>query len=93
MLNRPIIDDEIKEALFTMGPLKASGLNGFHALSYQNQWPVVGKSVCLMVKDIFEGGDLSEGINSTSIVLIPKVEHPENLSQFRPITLAMSGIN
>ena len=59
-----------------MGALKAPGLDGFHALFYQNQWSVVGSLLCSMIRDVFEGGCLSHEINSTGIELIPKVEHP-----------------
>src|SRR3954470_1581141 len=33
------------------------------------------------------GGDLPLGLNDTSITLIPKVRHPQNISQYRPIAL------
>ena len=66
-----------------MGALKIPGLDGFYALFYQNQWSVVGRSLCSMVRK----GCLSNEINSTGIVLIPKVEHPKSLSQLCPISL------
>ena len=87
LLDRPISDDEIKEALFSVGPLKAPGLDGLHALFYQNRWPIVGRSLPVMVRDVFDGGELSHEINSIGIVLISKVDSPETLSQFRPISL------
>ena len=40
-----------------------------------------------MVREVFEGGDLSHEINSTGIVLIPKVDHLENLRQLCPMSL------
>jgi hypothetical protein len=30
---------------------------------------------------------MPEGVNDTAIVLIPKVQHPENLKEYRPISL------
>ena len=32
-------------------------------------------------------GDLPTGLNDTSITLIPKVRHPQSISQYRPIAL------
>ncbi|KAF7154379.1 hypothetical protein RHSIM_Rhsim01G0155500 [Rhododendron simsii] len=39
------------------------------------------------MKSFFQGGFLLKKLNHTNIVLIPKVPHPESLSQFRPISL------
>ena len=33
------------------------------------------------------GGQLLEGVNQTTIVLIPKIKHPQDLKNFRPISL------
>ena len=39
------------------------------------------------VKDFFHIGVMPEGLNSTSIVLIPKASNPSKLSEYRPISL------
>ena len=54
-LDQPVSNDENKEALFTIGALKALGIDRFHAFFNQNQRSVVGDSLCLMVRDVFEG--------------------------------------
>ncbi|KAH1131559.1 hypothetical protein J1N35_002937 [Gossypium stocksii] len=36
-LNKPVLNDEIKKALFDMAPLKALGNDGFHAHFFQSQ--------------------------------------------------------
>ncbi|KAE8683912.1 hypothetical protein F3Y22_tig00111166pilonHSYRG00310 [Hibiscus syriacus] len=45
-LDAVISNDEIKQELFNMSPLKASGIDGLHALFFQSQWATVGESVC-----------------------------------------------
>lgn len=40
-----------------------------------------------MVLHAFQNCIIPEGINHTIITLIPKVEGPQNMSQFRPISL------
>lgn len=39
------------------------------------------------VLDFLNGGELPVGMNDTSITLIPKVRHPQLISQYRPISL------
>ncbi|KAA3485757.1 reverse transcriptase [Gossypium australe] len=86
-LKKPILNDEIKKALFDMAPLKAPGSDGYHAIFFQSQWDLVGGAVCEWVQGIFAGKKIDEELNNTLIVLIPKKSHPEDFSQFRPISL------
>ena len=39
------------------------------------------------VQEFFSTGIMPEGVNDTAIVLIPKVPHPKELKDFRPISL------
>jgi hypothetical protein len=41
----------------------------------------------MAVLDFLNGGLLPIGMNDTSITLIPKVLHPQKISQYRPISL------
>ena len=73
--------------------LKAPGLDGFHALFYQNQWSVVGQSLCSMVRDAF---DMGVSCHMRSILLVlcayskgqsSRISKPISANQFvqRPI--------
>ncbi|GKB53018.1 RNA-directed DNA polymerase, eukaryota, reverse transcriptase zinc-binding domain protein, partial [Tanacetum coccineum] len=46
---------------------------------------VVGKDVCLAVKEFFGSGKILKEINSTLISLVPKIQTPQRVSDFRPI--------
>ncbi|KAF7112657.1 hypothetical protein RHSIM_RhsimUnG0205200 [Rhododendron simsii] len=74
-----------------MGSLKALGPDGFPGVFFQKYWDQVKDSVCSMVKDFFEGSANIEKLNKTNVVLIPKIPHPETVSQFRPISLCNFG--
>ncbi|XP_031103479.1 uncharacterized protein LOC116007017 [Ipomoea triloba] len=79
--------EEVHAALSDMTPFKALGPNGFHAAFYQRMWGVMGDSLFTLVKNAFESGTLPEGLNDTLVALIPKVNNPETVKQFRPISL------
>lgn len=70
-----------------MKPYTAPGPDGFQPFFYQSQWLVVGKSVCDFIRNIFNGKSEVAEVNQTHLVLIPKVNAPEYIYQFRPIGL------
>ena len=87
MLGRPYTEQEIKLALFQMFPSKAPGPDGFPAHFFQRHWSLCGEEITRAVVRILTGEDDSASINSTLLVLIPKVASPNQLTQFRPISL------
>jgi hypothetical protein len=86
-LCKPFSNDEISDALFQIGPLKAPGMDRFPSRFFQRNWDVLKRDVTTAVKDFFATGVMPEGVNITSIVLIPKGTFPESLKDFRPISL------
>lgn len=62
-------------------------LDGLHAIFFQSQQNKVGKSICLLVKEIFLNPVKVKEVNKTFVSLIPKIDHPENIKHFRPISL------
>ena len=80
-------DKEISDALFQIGPLKAPGLDGFPARFFQRHWATVKEDIIEAVRRFFVTGVMPEGVNNTTIVLIPKVDNPQCLTEFRPISL------
>jgi hypothetical protein len=86
-LTREFTDAEISDALFQIGPLKAPGPDGFPARFYQRNWGTIKQQVIGVIKRFFASGTMPEEVNEATIVLIPKVDHPAELKQFRPISL------
>jgi hypothetical protein len=86
-LCKEFTDDEIGDALFQIGPLKAPGVDGFLARFYQRNWSTIKEEVINVVKLFFVTGHIPDGVNDTAIVLIPKIDQPETLKDFRPISL------
>lgn len=70
-----------------MGGLKAPCLDEFQDVFYHLFWGNIVREMNDLVWDMVnEAGSLS-WLNSTHIVLIPMVQNPESVSQFRPISL------
>ena len=86
-LCRPYTNEEIKSALFQMGPTKAPDPEGFPALFYQTHWAFPEEDICQAVRSFLEGRPIPKGFCDTLIVLIPKVVRPKQLKNFRPISL------
>jgi hypothetical protein len=82
-----IQDAEVRKALFDMNPWKAPGPDGFPAGFYQKGWKSMAASLCNFVRTIWLNPKDVIEVNSTDICLIPKVNKPEFVNQFRPISL------
>ncbi|KAK3228941.1 hypothetical protein Dsin_000822 [Dipteronia sinensis] len=86
-LNRVFTADEIKAAVFNMGPTKAPGPDGFQALFFQKFWGVVGADFSNICLRVLSGESSIKEFNKTNVVLIPKTLNPISLKDFRPISL------
>jgi ribonuclease HI len=86
-LDREFTEEEVERALFQMKPGKAPGADGFNAGFFQTHWSLVKQSVVPAVLAFLNGGVLPGEVNKTLLVLIPKVANPQDLSQYRPISL------
>ncbi|KAK7245383.1 hypothetical protein RIF29_40223 [Crotalaria pallida] len=79
--------EEIKRALFAMGPTKAPGEDGIPAIFYKHNWQILQQNFTEFIKLARQNAEAIRAINSTLVVLIPKVDAPQNASHFRPIAL------
>ena len=86
-LIQPVKEEEIKKALFSMHPNKSPGTDGMSPLFFQNYWNIVCIDVVNAVTSFFHTGNMLRAANETLITLIPKVDNPLNLTQYRPISL------
>lgn len=86
-LDQPFTEDEVKFALFEMKPNKSPGVDGFTAGFFQKHWELVKDAITAAVLGFLNGGEMPEEVNRTLLILIPKVSNPQDLSQFRPISL------
>ncbi|XP_031124166.1 uncharacterized protein LOC116026880 [Ipomoea triloba] len=83
----PFCESEVKSALFSMFPDKAPRPDVMNPGFYQHFWDVVGSDVFAFVLKCLNEGTFPEGLNDTNVVLIPKKNNPEKVSDLRPIAL------
>ena len=82
--------EEIKAALWSMKVFKALSPNGLHARFVQRFWLIVGDSVVKEIQKIFKENIVPKVLNRTHIAFILKVQGPELLNNYRPISLCNS---
>jgi hypothetical protein len=87
LLTCEFTSEEVVMALKQMGPLKAPGPDGLPPLFYQKYWHLLGEDITKVVLNCLNSGKILKAINHTYITLIPKVKNPEDVKEFRPISL------
>ncbi|XP_074305237.1 uncharacterized protein LOC141640287 [Silene latifolia] len=80
-----VIDEEIKGCLFSIPGNKSPGPDGYTSQFYKDAWDIVGNDVLCAVKDFFLTGKLLKQLNTTTLTLIPKIDNPASVLDFRPI--------
>ena len=79
--------DEVRRALDNIGDLKAPGPDGMSVIFYKKFWDIIGDQIVMEVLGVLNGGPVPSEWNETTIVLIPKVNRPEQVKDLRPISL------
>lgn len=80
-----VTDQEVKTAMFDIEDEKAPGPDGFTTKFYKEAWHIVGRDVSDTVQEFFNSRKLLGEVNATVISLVPKINTPNKVSDFRPI--------
>ena len=89
-LIKPFSVDEVKTVIWDCwdsNRYKSPGPDGVHFGFIKEFWEVVKGDIMRFVNDFHRNDKLTRGINTTFIALIPKVDSPQRLNDFRPISL------
>nr|XP_027120233.1 uncharacterized protein LOC113737168 [Coffea arabica] len=86
-LIKPVDEGEIKQTIFSMFPNKAPGVDGMSPCFSQSYWSIINVDIVHGISTFFHTGILLKTINETIISLVPKVDNPVMLANFRPISL------
>ncbi|XP_022042079.1 uncharacterized protein LOC110944741 [Helianthus annuus] len=83
---RQVTREEVKQAMFGIGENKAPGPDGFTSAFFKHAWDIVGDEVTNAVLDFFENGKLLKQVNHTILALVPKMDTPNSVLDYRPIS-------
>lgn len=80
-------EEEIKAIVWDCGSEKNPGPNELNFKFIKESWHVIKPDVAQFLEEFFVNGVFPKGSNASFIALIPKVLDPQNLSEYRPISL------
>jgi len=83
----PFGEGEVKAAVWDRDNYKSPGSDGINFGFIKEFWSVLKEDIMRFMQDFHRNGKLTKGINSIFIALIPKVDSPQRLHDFRPISL------
>nr|GEY43021.1 RNA-directed DNA polymerase, eukaryota [Tanacetum cinerariifolium] len=89
-LERMVMKEEVKKAVWDCGSDKSRGPDGFSFSFFHHFWSTIEKDIFEAVDCFFTNGDMPNGRNSNFIALIPKIIDANMVKDFRPISLIES---
>jgi len=89
-LIKPFWTDEVKDVVWDCDNFKCLGPEGITFGFIEEFWDMLKEDVMRFLVEFHRNGKLTKGINSTFIARIPKVDNPQSLNDFRPISLVGS---
>ena len=87
-LIRTFTKEDVEATLKQMHPTKALGPDDMSAIFFQKYWDVIGNDITCMVLNVLNSNMPIVDINRTNITLIPKINNPSKMNDFRPLSLS-----
>jgi len=82
--------EEVKAAVWDCDSYKSPGPDGINFGFIKYFWAELKGDIMRFITHFHKNNKLTKGINSTFIALIPKIDSPQKLNDFRPISLVGS---
>ncbi|PNY08829.1 cysteine-rich receptor-like protein kinase [Trifolium pratense] len=86
-LERPFDEEEVKQAVWECDNFKSPGPDGINFGFIKDLWADIKGDFMRFLLEFYSNGRLVKGSNYTLIVLITKVENPQRIADYRPISL------
>ncbi|XP_073367917.1 uncharacterized protein [Aegilops tauschii subsp. strangulata] len=92
ILTKPFEKEEMDKIVKHMPVDKAPGPDGFNGLFFKRCWHIISQDFYELAQAFFDGTAHLENINDSYITLVPKKPSPEEVGDFRPISLTGMGL-
>jgi hypothetical protein len=79
--------EEIDDVIKHMPSNKAPEPNGFNGLFLKKCWDIFKKDIYNLCQEFYNGTTDIQPLNNAFITLVPKINTPTTVSDFRPISL------
>jgi len=87
MLVKPFFEEEIKLAIWSCDSSKSLGPDGFNFGFIKFCWDFLKDDILLAVNGFARFDTWPRGTNTSFVCFVPKSKNPQQLSDFRPISL------
>ncbi|XP_058767209.1 uncharacterized protein LOC131640851 [Vicia villosa] len=89
-LEKPISEEEVKDAIWSCDGNKSPGRDGYSLEFFKRFWFLLKDDLLKLCNDFHSKGTLVKAITSSFLALIPNKKNPQDLSEYRPISLVGS---
>jgi hypothetical protein len=86
-ITEPFTKEQIDAVVANMPPDKATGPDGFNGKFIKKCWGIIKEDIYKLCLDFFDGAVDLQAINNSFITLVPKVNNPTTVNDFRLISL------
>ena len=80
-------EEEVREAIWDCGSDKSPGPDGLNFKFIKKFWDIMKPDILRFLDEFYVNGIFLKGGNASFIALIPKVSDPQEISEYRPISL------
>ena len=87
LLMQPFDEKEIRDIVWDCGSHKSPRPNGLNFKFIKEFWDLIKPEMLRFLDEFYVNGRFPKGTNASFIILIPKVLEPQNLNQYKPISL------
>jgi exonuclease III len=90
LLMKAFTVEEVREVIWSSDGDKSPGPDGFNFKFLKVCWDIVKDDIMNFLHEFFVSATLPKAFTASFLTLIPKKDHPQTLSEYRPICLVTS---
>jgi hypothetical protein len=87
---RAFSEEEVREIIWSSDGDKSPGPDGFNFKFLKVCWNIIKVDIMNFLHEFFVSAKLPKAFTASFLTLIPKKDHPQALSEYRPICLVTS---